>query len=69
MTRLPMRGCSSMFRSGGGARTAKAYLLTEDFKRFRNYTHAAWAEDFKRWCFRTFTALQMASFRQPGDLP
>ena len=35
-------------------RTVKAYLLTEDFQRFWNYTYPAWAEKFlKRWCFRT----------------
>mgnify|MGYP000247598275 FL=1 len=35
-------------------RTVKAYLLKEDFQRFWEYTHAAWAEKFlKRWCFRT----------------
>jgi len=107
-------------------RTVKAYLLKEDFQRFWNYTHPAWAEKFlQRWCcrtmrsqiepmkdiakmlrrhqelilngfrakkqfnngiveglnlkwnltvrkafgFRTFNALQMASFHQLGDLP
>jgi len=35
-------------------RTVKAYLLTEDFQRFWNYTYPAWAEKFlRRWCFRT----------------
>ena len=104
--------------------TVKADLLTEDFKRFWNYTHAAWAEKFqalvfsydeeqdrtnerhrqdaappsrthhqlvqgkkqfnngmveglnlkwnltvrKAFVFRTFNALQMASFHQLGDL-
>ena len=35
-------------------RTVKAYLLKEDFQRFWEYTHAAWAEKFlQRWCYRT----------------
>lgn len=35
-------------------RTVKAYLLKEDFQRFWDYRHPAWAAKFlHRWCFRT----------------
>ena len=35
-------------------RTVRAYLLKEDFQRFWEYKHPAWAEKFlDRWCTRT----------------